>query len=88
MTKRPVRARGGRVSSDASPAIFVHGIGDNTEFSEEPKLNVIIDPGDAPVEAVQRVLRALSDLNIAQGGDGIAFNIDDILVRASEEATV
>ncbi len=41
---------------------------------------VYIDPGNASKETIQEYFEALNDLNIAAGGLGIEFKIEDIYV--------
>ena len=49
-------------------------------------LSIYIDPGNAPQEAIQRVLSSLVDLNIAFGGTGIIFEEDGSFSLENEEA--
>lgn len=45
-----------------------------------PSFEVYIDPGNASRETIQEYFEALNDLNIAVGGIGIDFKIEDIHV--------
>ena len=47
---------------------------------------VYIDPGNASKKTIQEYFEALNDLNIAAGGVGIEFKIDDIYVLNTEGA--
>ena len=51
-----------------------------------PPIEVFIDPGEAPKEAIQAVLEALSDLHRAAGGLGLEFTVDGLHVLAGHEA--
>lgn len=42
-----------------------------------PPLEVYLDPGDAPQDVIEDVLKALSDLHVAAGGEGLEFSVDD-----------
>ncbi len=58
------------------------------EISEDllPCFEVYIDPGNASKETIQEYFEALNDLNIAAGGLGIEFKIEDIYVLSSAGA--
>ena len=58
--------------------------GPPTESTSDAYLELLIAPGDASADDLQRLLTALNEYHLASGGLGFAFQIDGTLIRATE----
>jgi hypothetical protein len=59
---------------------------DSTSGQNDLVIDLWIDPGNATVETLQKVLVALSELHIAAGGTGLEFKADSDFIYALELA--